>query len=160
MKIDVSKAQKLQTMMSEINKLETIAKNSYFELGKRWEVINKEKLWKHSGSPVKTFRQFCEKETPYSHTQVYNMINVFLRFDAYKDTVDTIPDMTRLVKVLPFLPAGQEEEWYHKAAHLPKEGFESAVAEHQNRTPKDACEHNGETEQYWRCCVCSKFFKQ
>lgn len=157
--LDVKKGVKLQKMMSEIRKLNNVAKQSYFELGQRWEVINSERLWKHSGSPVKSFRQFCEKETPYSHQQVYNMINVFKRFSTYQEALDTIPDMTRLVMLNKVVKKGDEEEWYHRAAHLPKEGFESALADYQGKVPKDMCAHDGETENYSKCCVCHKFFK-
>lgn len=147
------KATRLQELMEQINTYQTITLKAMVEVGARWKEIRDNKLF-----TGKSFREFCEKETPFSHTSVYSWIKLEEIYGPLirKGAIEASP--TRLIQSLPHVKADDAEEWIHKAKTLNKEDFENELLESKGKTPTDKCNHD-DCEEWRRCRICGKFLK-
>jgi len=162
----------LNLLMNKINECENQAMLSVVNMGLCWKRIRDEKLWR-SLPYIKTFRQFCEKESKRSHATVYNYIGIVEKFGSElletakietDEIVPTVPgslavDQTRLVRLLPYVTKENASDLLKMAQEHSKEDFENDIKELSGKgTATDACDHD-DKEHWEKCTKCNKFFK-
>jgi hypothetical protein len=126
----------------------------FLGIGKALSIINKNDLWRFSDSCT-SFSSYVENVQKIKKSWAYSLVTVYERFSpillAHED-LKTV-EVTRLVRLLPFVQEDNIEELAHSAALLPAKAFDDQVRQLSGKTPQDTCE-----EHDWviikRCKIC------
>jgi hypothetical protein len=158
--IDKSLADQLHEDMQAIDRIRTFKGNVNFEEGKIWTRIQDTKSWKHSGSPAKSFKAYCENERGYKFTNVSNMIKVVKTFNLESEAMTEKPIFSRLVKALKFVGSPEEAcNWYHAALSLGEDAWQDALTVAKGKQPKDTCACDGDQDVLYKCKKCNRVHK-
>lgn len=151
-----SMTKELADVMQRIKHKNIAVMREYIELGRLWKLVRDGKLWMAQAG-VNSFREFCEKESGFSHSWVYGAIRVSESFGGLIESDPALVEMdhSRLVKLLPVAEDSSEEvrlEWLHKAARNSKKDFDNNLREAKGKQPSDTCSHPAEWRSSWEHC--------
>lgn len=140
------------------------AKGGMLEAGRWLSVILREELWKHDGSPSKSFSHWIENEISLSKSTAYNLIDAFEKVgDIIEDNPDFKDlDMSKVFLLLPHIDAdtsrSDREEMLHMAQSTTWRGLKDNLREMEGKPGTDKCDHM-EREMMERCKRCGKWIK-
>ena len=124
-------------------------------IGQALQAISEGSLWRQT--PAKNFGDYVEKTHGFKRSWAFAVIGVWKEWgDILSGLPSLSPDVTRLVRLLPYTTEENRLELLHIAAEIPDvRAFDNVIRELQGKTTTDACvEHVWELIHYKRCTVC------
>jgi hypothetical protein len=113
----------------------------FLGIGKALSIINKNDLWRFSDSCT-SFSSYVENVQHIRKSWAYSLCSVYEKFApillAHED-LKTV-EVTRLVRLLPFIEDDNLEELAHMAATVPAKDFDANIRNRKGKTAPDQCE--------------------
>jgi hypothetical protein len=127
----------------------------FLGIGKALSIINKNDLWRFSDSCT-SFSSYVENVQHIRKSWAYALCSVYEKFApillAHED-LKTV-EVTRLVRLLPFIQEDNIEELTHTAANVPAKAFDDTIRNLQGRKGTDECDHEFEEIRFQQCTKC------
>ncbi len=128
---------------------------SFLQIGQALHEIKEGSLWRQT--PAKDFSQYAAKVWGFKQSHAYSLIGVWKEWgDMLPELPELTPDVTRLIRLLPFVKPENKEELLHAASEIPDvQAFEDTVRELKGLETSDS-EHDHVFEQvpYKVCSIC------
>ena len=155
--------QELDVCIREVDK-------NYLKIGMLWAYLCEHRAWRWWGEPVKDANSLVrELNLGIKRGELDHLRRIWLMFGKYLQKEKTRPPLSKLILVHPVLLEGvfsseaEKEsaiaEWVNKANSLPLEAFKNEIRVSRGLVPTDVCTHEGDHENWLRCCICNKFYK-
>ncbi len=151
------KSKRLHDLLSVIYRLESDTIINFLDLGKFWNEIIEDKLWKNGGSEANTFEEFCEKECNRDRTTVYKWVQLYQIWGNYADMLRGVSvDYKRLLSCAKLVnDAESARHWLHVAVSNSQQNFKDTIREAKGQQMTIDCEHDF-SEDWLRCVKCGK----
>ena len=156
---ELTKGKELHEALTIISQAKVNVVENFLIIGQTLNSLSESGLWKSAGDHIKNFYDFL-KEIRIGRSTAYNCMKIAKDFGELlkSNKLDSIPEYTRLVSLLPVSTEETKKEWLIKAGTLTADDFDDEIREAKGRTPRGQCEHKN-SEPWKKCSECGKFLR-
>jgi hypothetical protein len=158
--MQVVKSGMLQEQEKAIRTGKEMGVMGFFEIGKALYIINKNDLWRFS--EAKNFVEYVESCQGLKRTWSYALMGVYERFAPILADHEELRqvDVSRLVRLLPYVKDETATELALMAATTPARAFDANLRNMSGKVAPDECDHPDGFVVIRKCKICGLRVKE